>query len=197
MKGKSDHGGGCPPPAFSSLVVPRRNASSVTIATAAPIWRFSSNFCRSMQTAQPMPFSVRLWAAALASRPIGASTRTRCSKSSATLAIALFRHERIGAAHIGRCARKNPVEIRKRRSDLEALCAQLELTDRVLVCPATLFDHRNRTSDAAASFEVTKNDDGIAQVAQVYRSLHVPHEPMLRQNHDRQYAELIEIGKEF
>src|SRR5213594_712331 len=62
---------------------------------------------------------------------------------------------------------------------------------------AALFDDRDGLFDFAGSFKITQIDYGIAQVAQVHRSIERSYESVLRQNRNRHEPLLIQICKQF
>src|SRR5579862_2482456 len=193
MNGKSDQGGWLATHFSRVCVPPRRNASSVTNAIAAPSPSLASKSPMQSQTSLSIPFSVRCCAAARASRPIGASTRTRCSTCSAFAVIAVFRHERLRTANVRWRSSKNTTEFCERRADLQTFRRKLKLTNCIFMRAAAFFDDRDRSTNPPLCLEVAQHDDGVAQITKIDWRLHVSEQPMLCQDHDGQYAQLVQI----
>src|SRR4029079_1278151 len=195
MNGKSDQGGWLATHFSRACVPPRRKASSVTKASAAPSASLMSRSSMSSQTTLSSLLSARCCDAACASRPIGASTRTRRSSRSVCTVIRIFLHERLRVSNV--CGRSchYAAALRERRADFHAFRGKLTLANCIFVRAAALFHHRNCATNPPACFEVAQHDDSIAKVAEIDWCLHLSEQAMLSQNHDGQNTKLIQIGE--
>ena len=116
INGKSDQGGWRETQLFKLLQFSRMNASSATNAAPAPSISLQHNSSRSRQITQATPAASSSCAAALASRPIGAKMRSRCSKPLLPAFISVPLKQRFWSANVCRSARENAAEISERRS---------------------------------------------------------------------------------
>src|SRR6476469_594752 len=81
-------------------------------------------------------------------------------------------------------------------SNLETALAHLHRPDRGLVLSAAFLHDRNGLVNATARFEVTQENDGVGEVADVDRALHRADEAVLREHEDRGHRILPEVAQQ-
>src|SRR6185437_13620958 len=137
-----------------------------------------------------MPKSRSSAAAAGPSRPTGARTRTRSLQSAPSASTALIgvdMEKGVGFALIERRASEDAAEVGERRPDYQPARAQAVLADCILMDSAALLHHRDGATYAPFGLEVAQHQHGIAQVTDVERRLHRPHQSVLRQDKNCQH----------
>src|SRR4051812_46158126 len=103
---------------------------------------------------------------------------------------------RFGSA-IARRAAKKSTEVAQGLADDHAVARQHELTNRVLVAPRPLLDHRQSAANHAVGFEVAEQEHRVGKIREINRTLHRTDESVLREDHQGDDAELTEIAQEF
>jgi hypothetical protein len=74
---------------------------------------------------------------------------------------------------------RGSLKLGKRGADFYAVCRETEFPDRVLMRAAAFFDDGNRAPDPAFRLEIPQHQNRIAQITDVERRLHRPHQPVL------------------
>src|SRR6476660_3530093 len=192
--GKSDQVG-CSLTQPIKAVSPVLKASSATTATPAPSCRALTNWGMSLHTAAWRPAAPICSAAAAPSRPVGARTRTR-ERLSGDCGIVRVSHQGIGLADVARRSREYASELLQRGPDLDTAVAQAKLPDGVLVSTTALFHDRQCAAHQSVRLEVAKHDYGVAQVTDVQRRLHRPHQAMLGEDQDGHHPKLVEVTQQ-
>src|ERR1700761_447178 len=77
---------------------------------------------------------------------------------------------------------QNSFKVFQRGADRDFVFFKNKFADGSLVWSAALFNHRERLTNSPGSFKVTKEQNGICQVAHVHTGLHVADETVLRQS---------------
>src|SRR6185503_4952458 len=89
------------------------------------------------------------------------------------------------------------MKLPKRLADMNAIRAQPELTNGVLVSTAAFLNHGDCLSHFALRLEVAKHENVIGQIADVCRSLNgAANNPHLRQYHQRNHTTMVQIGEQ-
>src|SRR5882724_8965813 len=109
-----------------------------------------------------MPACSSARAASAASRPAGVRTRTAYSRSSLSAGMPFH----VGGPRFQRWhAREDALEVLEGLADADAVGAEQQLPDRVLVTTRALLEHRDGLLELPARFEVAKHEHGVGQVA--------------------------------
>jgi hypothetical protein len=113
-----------------------------------------------------------------------------------TDAIGIFGHERLRVPGISGRSAENPAEPLQGWSYPDAVTAELELPNRMLMVAAALLDHGQSATDAAIELKVTEHDHRIGEVTNIERGSHWSDQTVLGENQDRQDAELAEKAEQ-
>jgi hypothetical protein len=100
-------------------------------------------------------------------------------------------------ASVDRCSREDPAEAFKGRAELDPVPGQPKFTDGMFVVSAALLDDGEGATDRAVELEVPQHKHSIAEIADIQRSIHRAHQPVLGQHQDREHAELTQIAQQF
>src|ERR1700691_562715 len=99
-----------------------------------------------------MPLPPSMSHSSRASRPVGATTSTRCC-----LSLDIFKQRRPFTTILGN-ARQYAPEMMQGRPNANALSAEPELTDGVFMRGHAMFDYRHGALHSAIVFKVTEHD---------------------------------------
>src|SRR5215471_9949030 len=193
--GRFDHGSWAASASSTSCVEESR-ASSVRSATPAPLCISMARATRSGQISQEIPSSARSRFTSAASRPLGATTRTRSSRGSVpSMRITLRQHP--CRSLIDRAARHHADEYLQGLADRQPAAVHHQSAQGLLVPAAPLLDDGDRLSDRALVLEVAQDDDGVGEVADVEGRFRVRAEqPVLGERRDDGHPAHPQEGEE-
>src|SRR6185436_1310051 len=142
ISGRSDQGS-CPPSSSTmAWRVDGWSASSATRTAPAPC-RISRNRSGSeRQEWQDRPAWDRSWQVSRASRPVGASTRTRFSRGLRS-GMEVVGQQRLGLPQIGELTPEHTLELVQLAPELQPMVADPQLADAALVRSRPLLDRRD------------------------------------------------------
>src|SRR5579862_2965974 len=195
MNGRSDQGGWRSTQRASGPVSFPKSPSSARKTAPAPASISSVSVARSGHTTALTFVRRNSSAAASASRPMGAKTRTLSSRS----ALPIFVVRNVGnlTARVLRVAGKNPAESGERRPKADARAAEAEFADGVLMVAAALFHDRKGAAYSSGHLEIAQHENGVAQIADVERRIHRADQPVLGEHKHRQDSLLSQVAQQF
>src|SRR5688572_2883133 len=134
------------------------------MATAAPRATSAQTSAMSAQGVRAIPDAANSGPAATASRRVGASRRTRSSRSAPAPSVIVAPHQgAVGPAIAGRAA-EDALEVAQRLADGDALRVQPQLADGPLMRAGPILDDRDGLPHLAQRLEVAEQEDCIGQV---------------------------------
>src|SRR6185437_12642024 len=129
-----------------------------------------------------------LWMSS-ASRPVGATSRTRKLSP-----VGILTFLALSLRHLNefRNAGQYLPELLQRLSDLDAVLAEPQFADGILVRSAALLQHGNGPAHRGFHFKIAKNKQGVGQVADIDRLRPFAEEGLLRQDQKCVHALLVQ-----
>src|SRR5579859_351758 len=194
MTAKSDHGG-CVVSLCASISMDS-SCSTSSVMIAAPAFSEiavpSSPIVAQAQTVMADCRKTRQMSTA--SLPNGAKIRTGMSAVQESVIHRPFPRPE---ASEGWSSRENSLKLGERRPYVNFVLAEPKLSDGALMPTAALLHHGDRFSDFPVSFEITKNQDIVGEVAYINGCLHgIANQSHLRQYHQSHNAAIVQIGEQ-
>src|SRR3954447_16422121 len=199
ISGRSDQGGCCSRTASRPSITSGWSASSARTTAPAPAAISANSSAAPAQGTPGTSIEERSWQARTASRPVGARTTTRCSRSSRSggIGLPLRAHQWLGSSQVLEPSAEHPLEVLDLSSDPDPAGADAQLAHRVLVSAGAPLDQRDRLADLAEGLEVAQQDHRIGQIREVDRRLQgLSHQPRLGHHEQGQDPLLVEIGEQ-